>query len=246
MNPFRRPEDIERFTTGLRLAGLTFDPDSDLVAETIVAPIGEALPRAQFRLQDDRWHLVFDGSSVVISDAKGVRDLASLLASRGEERHCLELAGRPAETGGEDPVLDDSTGESTGFASPTCNARSMRPSATAIRPAAAVRERDGCAGRSARRRPGTGRPVTISRERRRARAFSRDVANPERCPQDRDGPSVSRPTPREQRTTPERPAPTSPNAQMTGTRSVWLQPDRDRSACPPSLANPRELWRDPP
>ena len=107
VNPFRRPEDIERFTTGLRLAGLTFDPDSDLVAETVVAPIGEALPRAQFRLQDDRWHLVFDGASVVISDAKGLRDLASLLASPGEERHCLELAGRPAETGGEDPVLDD-------------------------------------------------------------------------------------------------------------------------------------------
>ena len=61
----------------------------------------------QFRLQDDRWHLVFDGASVVISDAKGLRDLASLLASPGEERHCLEIAGRPAETGGEDAVLDD-------------------------------------------------------------------------------------------------------------------------------------------
>ena len=107
VNPFRRPEDIERFTTGLRLAGLTFDPDSDLVAETVVAPSGEALPRAQFCVQDDRWHLVFDGASVVISDAKGLRDLASLLASPGEERHCLELAGRPAETGGENPVLDD-------------------------------------------------------------------------------------------------------------------------------------------
>jgi TolB-like protein len=107
VNPFRRPEDIERFTTGLRLAGLTFDPDNDLVAETVVAPIGEPLPRAQFCVQDDRWHLVFDGASVVISDAKGLRDLASLLASPGEERHCLELAGRPAETGGENPVLDD-------------------------------------------------------------------------------------------------------------------------------------------
>ena len=107
VNPFRRPEDIERFTTGLRLAGLTVDPDSDLVAETVVASIGDALPRATFRLQDDRWHLVFDGASVVISDAKGMRDLASLLASPAEERHCLEIAGRPAETGGEDAVLDD-------------------------------------------------------------------------------------------------------------------------------------------
>ena len=50
---------------------------------------------------------MFDDASVVISDAKGLRDLASLLASPGEERHCLELAGRPAETGGEDAVLDD-------------------------------------------------------------------------------------------------------------------------------------------
>ena len=41
------------------------------------------------------------------SDAKGLRDLASLLALPGEERHCLEVAGRPAETGGEDAVLDD-------------------------------------------------------------------------------------------------------------------------------------------
>ena len=137
VNPFRRQEDIERFTTGLRLAGLTVDPDSDLVAET-VSPIGAALPRAQFRLHDDRWHLIFDGAAVVISDAKGLRDLASLLASPGEERHCLEVAGRPAEPGGEEAVLDDRARRDTGFGSPTCNARSMKPSATTIRPVATV------------------------------------------------------------------------------------------------------------
>ena len=42
-----------------------------------------------------------------MADAKGLRDLASLLACPGEERHCLELAGRPAETGGDAEILDD-------------------------------------------------------------------------------------------------------------------------------------------
>jgi tetratricopeptide (TPR) repeat protein len=107
VNPFRRPEDIERVTRGLRLAGLPVDPESDLLAQAVATSIGERSPRAQFRLQDERWHLVFDGASVVIADAKGLRDLASLLIAPGEERHCLELAGRPAETGGGDELLDD-------------------------------------------------------------------------------------------------------------------------------------------
>jgi TolB-like protein len=106
VDPFRRAEDVERVTAGLRLAGLPVDPDSDQVAANVAPAPGEP-PTAQFRLRNARWHLVFDNAAVVLGDTKGLRDLASLLACPGEERHCLELAGRPAELGGEADILDD-------------------------------------------------------------------------------------------------------------------------------------------
>ena len=107
VDPFRRAEDVERVTTGLRLAGLPMDPDSERVATIVTPAPGQPPATARFRVEDDRWHLVFDNAAVEMADAKGLRDLASLLACPGEERHCLELAGRPAETGGDAEILDD-------------------------------------------------------------------------------------------------------------------------------------------
>lgn len=107
VDPFQRPADVERVTEGLRLAGLPLDPDSQRAATTVVPAAGQTLASAQFRLVDDRWHVVFDSAAIELSDAKGLHDLASLLASPGDERHCLELAGRPAELGGDTAILDD-------------------------------------------------------------------------------------------------------------------------------------------
>jgi TolB-like protein/Tfp pilus assembly protein PilF len=104
VNPFRRDEDAAPLGEGLRLAGLLSDPDerrSDAVPRTA--------PRetATFRRDGDRWTLAFDGQAVSLTDVKGFGDLAALLARPNEEVHCLELAGRPAEPGGRDAVLDD-------------------------------------------------------------------------------------------------------------------------------------------
>jgi tetratricopeptide (TPR) repeat protein len=107
VDPFRRAADVDRVSTGLRLAGLAVDPDSEQRATSVAAAIDGPPATARFRLRDDRWHVVFDNAAVVLGDAKGLRDLAGLLACPGEERHCLELAGRPAELGGEAPMLDD-------------------------------------------------------------------------------------------------------------------------------------------
>lgn len=107
VNPFRRAEDVERVTEGLRLAGLPVDPDTATATFIARAEPRDGSRTAEFRRDGDRWRLVFDGAAAHASDAKGLRDLAALLACPGEERHCLELAGRPAEPAGEATVLDD-------------------------------------------------------------------------------------------------------------------------------------------
>ena len=62
---------------------------------------------AAFRRDGVVWTLAFGGLSVQLTHQKGFLDLAQLLARPGTEMHCLELADRPAETGGDVPVLDD-------------------------------------------------------------------------------------------------------------------------------------------
>jgi hypothetical protein len=61
-----------------------------------------------FRRDGDVWTLGHAGSLVHLADAKGLRDIAVLLASPGRSVPALELlAGRPVPDGGADPVLDD-------------------------------------------------------------------------------------------------------------------------------------------
>jgi TolB-like protein/Tfp pilus assembly protein PilF len=103
VNPFRRDEDAAPLGEGLRLAGLVGDPDERR---------SDAVPRATretatFRRSGDRWMLAFDGHIVSLTDVKGFGDLAVLLARPHEEVHCLELAGRAAEPGEADAVLDE-------------------------------------------------------------------------------------------------------------------------------------------
>jgi hypothetical protein len=90
----------------LRLAGLASDPDYERRARRVAAREGRGEPKGEFRREGSTWLLVFDGAAVQISDAKGLHDVAALLARPNEEQHCLELAGRPAELAGSDDVLD--------------------------------------------------------------------------------------------------------------------------------------------
>jgi tetratricopeptide (TPR) repeat protein len=105
VNPFRREDDAEYLAEGLRLAGLAADPDLGRVATDAPAPAPGAADRAVFQRGDGIWTIHFAAYVVRLSEVKGFYDLAMLLARPGEEIHCLELAGRPAEGEG-DSVLD--------------------------------------------------------------------------------------------------------------------------------------------
>ncbi|MBV9872566.1 MAG: AAA family ATPase [Frankiaceae bacterium] len=84
------------------------------------AHLGHAAPAAttadasgELRRDGDVWELTYSGHTTRLRDAKGLRDLATLLARPGQSLHVLELAGaadKPsAETlkdQAEDPVLD--------------------------------------------------------------------------------------------------------------------------------------------
>jgi TolB-like protein/tetratricopeptide (TPR) repeat protein len=106
VNPFRRVEDGDRLARGLSLAGIESDPDEGR-AEAVAHPVTPDIASATFRRNGPLWTMAFGGLSVQLTHQKGFLDLAQLLARPGTELHCLELADRPAETGGEVPVLDD-------------------------------------------------------------------------------------------------------------------------------------------
>jgi tetratricopeptide (TPR) repeat protein len=106
VNPFKRPEDGERLARGLSLAGLDADPD-ERRPEAVARPRTSDVSPATFRRDGPQWTLAFDGLSVRLTHQKGFLDLAQLLARPGTEMHCLELADRPVEIGGDVPVLDD-------------------------------------------------------------------------------------------------------------------------------------------
>jgi tetratricopeptide (TPR) repeat protein len=58
-----------------------------------------------FRLVDGMWRLRFDHREVHLPEAKGLRDIATLLATPHRRVHVLTLLGRPAGSGAE-PALD--------------------------------------------------------------------------------------------------------------------------------------------
>lgn len=106
VNPFRRAEDGDRLASGLALAGLEADPDEGRV-EAIARPLTSQMAPATFRRDGPLWTLAFGGLCVQVTHQKGFVDLAHLLSRPGTELHCLELADRPMESGGNVPVLDD-------------------------------------------------------------------------------------------------------------------------------------------
>jgi TolB-like protein/Tfp pilus assembly protein PilF len=108
VNPFRRSEDAALLEKGLRLTGLTADPDEGRAAALPVAATAQqGNASAVFRKNGDFWMLTFDGLTLQLTDVKGFHDLAELIARPHESIHCLDLAGRSADLKGNDAMLDD-------------------------------------------------------------------------------------------------------------------------------------------
>ena len=59
------------------------------------------------RRDGELWQLAYAGREVRVTDAKGLHDLAVLLAAPGREVHVAELTGAPVLGGGIDDVLDE-------------------------------------------------------------------------------------------------------------------------------------------
>src|SRR5262249_3402637 len=65
-------------------------------------------PSAANRFQRDGavWHITYRGKAIQVPDAKGLHDIAALLARPGDPVRAAQLAGLVAPAGA-DPVLDD-------------------------------------------------------------------------------------------------------------------------------------------
>lgn len=68
---------------------------------------GTAADERVFRRDGDVWTLSYGGTRVHLPDAKGLRDIATLLATPGAPVHALDLVGAAGPRMGADPVLDD-------------------------------------------------------------------------------------------------------------------------------------------
>jgi hypothetical protein len=60
-----------------------------------------------FRLTGDVWALEYAGRRVQLTDSKGLRDLARLLARPGQDLHVADLVGGIPDAGDAGPVLDE-------------------------------------------------------------------------------------------------------------------------------------------
>lgn len=70
-------------------------------------PPGPGESGAVFERDGALWALTFEGQTARVADARGLPDLARLLARPGLEVHCLDLADRPAPAAAPAAVLDD-------------------------------------------------------------------------------------------------------------------------------------------
>ena len=61
----------------------------------------------EFRFVNGLWHLGFQGAHAQLPDAKGLRDLATLIGAQGRDVHVFTLLGVEPSRAGADPVLDD-------------------------------------------------------------------------------------------------------------------------------------------
>jgi len=77
------------------------------LAAAALARLETANTTACFRREGSTWRLAYAGVEVHLPDAKGLRDLATLLVAPGREVHVYTLLGRDAAVTGADPILDE-------------------------------------------------------------------------------------------------------------------------------------------
>lgn len=105
VNPYRRQEDVEHFIQGVVRARAPADGSKPTVTRPVTvydrADQAENAPELLdwpianiFRRDGELWTLSYDGHVVHLPDAKGLRDIAYLLAHPAEEVHSAVLAGR--------------------------------------------------------------------------------------------------------------------------------------------------------
>lgn len=63
-------------------------------------------PSGRFRHDGDAWDVAYGGQEVRVRDAKGLRDIARLLAQPGVELHALDLMGAAIDQRSAGPVID--------------------------------------------------------------------------------------------------------------------------------------------
>jgi hypothetical protein len=92
-----------------RLGAAGWERLSQRALNRLLAPT--PLPDNEFRLDDGQWVVRFAGQVVHLPDAKGLRDLATIIGAHGAEVHVRELvdpeAGAAIVGTGADPVLDE-------------------------------------------------------------------------------------------------------------------------------------------
>lgn len=107
------PPPLDR-ELGHAAAGVAVRPLAEAVSlarhvltPAVAGPAGADASVSLFRLEGTVWTLSFAGSTIRLPDAKGLRDLAVLLARPGREVHCTELMGAKVEQSDTGLVLDE-------------------------------------------------------------------------------------------------------------------------------------------
>ncbi|HEX6583620.1 MAG TPA: NB-ARC domain-containing protein [Thermoleophilaceae bacterium] len=93
--PARQAELVGLVTAELRAASPATGGDATAAAGDGASAAGPPAASAPnlFRADGELWMLAFDGEQVHMPDLKGLHDLARLMASPGQDLHCLDLAG---------------------------------------------------------------------------------------------------------------------------------------------------------
>ncbi len=98
VNPYRDPSDLARLIDGVKRAGLD--------GQVRPPPIDAAPQLCAFHKLGSLWQLSYEGNDAHLSHAKGLSDIARLLAQPGQEIHCTELIGLDASSAGTPEAID--------------------------------------------------------------------------------------------------------------------------------------------
>ena len=96
---FRAADTLARRLGAVGWAGLAAARHAEAVEDTKEAAV--------WVRQGTTWRLAFAGTEAHLPDAKGLQDIAVLLAAPGQEVHVFTLLGREEPEHGADPVLDE-------------------------------------------------------------------------------------------------------------------------------------------